>query len=58
MHFLNHVAKVMDKLGAHLSGATEGVKGKGDADAFKSFVIVLARSKALKERGVQLAQHF
>ena len=58
MHFLSIVTKVMDKLGPHLSGATGGVKGKGDADAFKSFVIVLARSKALKERGVQPAQHF
>ena len=50
IHFLSTVTKVMNKLGPHLSGATEGVKGKGDADAFKSFVIVLARSKALKER--------
>ena len=58
MDFLSIVTKVMDKLGPHLSGATGGVKGKGDADAFKSFVIVLARSKALKERGVQPAQHF
>ena len=47
MHFIRIVKEVIEKLGTHLSGGTSPVKGKGDPDAFKSFVKRLWNDRGL-----------